>query len=108
MSREVEVWLVILGLGIGTYLIRYSFIGLAGGREFPEWAMRLLRYVPVAVMPAIAAPLVVWPAATEGVPDPARIIAAVVALAVGAWRRDPLAAILAGMVTLYAGFWVLG
>lgn len=108
MSREVEIWLVILGLGIGTYLIRYSFIGLAGGREFPEWAMRLLRYVPVAVMPAIAAPLVVWPAATEGVPDPARIIAAVVALAVGAWRRDPLAAILAGMVTLYAGFWVLG
>src|SRR5690554_100514 len=108
MSREVTIWLVILGLGIGTYLIRYSFIGLAGGREFPEWAMRLLRYVPVAVMPAIAAPLVVWPAATEGVPDPARIIAAVVALAVGAWRRDPLAAILAGMVTLYAGFWVLG
>lgn len=108
MSREVTIWLVILGLGIGTYLIRFSFIGLFGGREFPEWAMRLLRYVPVAVMPAIAAPLVVWPAATEGVPDPARMIAAVVALAVGAWRRDPLAAILAGMVTLYAGFWVLG
>ena len=108
MSREVEIWLLILGVGLGTYLIRFSFIGLAGGREFPGWAMRLLRYVPVAVMPAIAAPLVVWPAATEGVPDPARMIAAVVALAVGAWRRDPLAAILAGMASLYVGLWLLG
>jgi branched-subunit amino acid transport protein len=70
--------------------------------------MRLLRYVPVAVMPAIAVPLVVWPAATDGTPDPARMIAAVVALGVGAWQRGPLSAILAGMGSLYLGQWLLG
>ncbi len=108
MSRDVAIWVVIFGVGIGTYLIRFSFIAVAGGREFPAWAMRLLRYVPVAVMPAIAAPLVVWPAATDGQLDPARMIAAVVALAIGAWWRAPLAAILGGMATLYAGLWLLG
>ena len=108
MSQGAAIWLVMLGVGIGTYLIRFSFIGLVGDRRFPEWAMRLLRYVPVAVMPAIAVPLVVWPAATGGTPDPARMVAALVALAVGAWRREPLAAILAGMATLYLGFWLQG
>jgi len=108
MSRDAVIWVVILGVGLGTFLIRFSFIGLVGDRELPEWAMRLLRYVPVAVMPAIAVPLVVWPAATHGTPDPARMIAAVVALAVGTWRRGPLAAILAGMATLYLASWLLG
>jgi branched-subunit amino acid transport protein len=108
MSRDVAIWVVIIGVGIGTFLIRFSFIGLVGDRRFPEWAMRLLRYVPVAVMPAIAVPLVAWPAATDGAPDPARLIAALVALAVGAWRRDPLAAILAGMGSFYLGQWMIG
>jgi branched-subunit amino acid transport protein len=108
MSRDAAIWIAIIGVGIGTYLIRFSFIGLVGDRQFPGWAMRLLRYVPVAVMPAIAVPLVVWPAATGGIPDPARLIAAVVALAVGAWRREPLAAILAGMGSLYLGQWLIG
>ena len=103
-----EIWIVIFGLGIGTFLIRFSFLGLIGDRAVPEWALRLLRYVPVAVMPAIAVPLVVWPAATGGAPDPARLIAALVALAVGTWRRDPLAAILAGMGSLYLGQWLIG
>ena len=108
MTRDAAVWVAILGVGIGTYLIRFSFIGLMCGREFPGWAMRLLRFVPVAVMPAIAAPLVVWPAATGGAPDPARMVAALVALGVGAWRRDALSAILAGMAALYAGLWFFG
>lgn len=108
MSRDAAIWVVIIGVGIGTYLIRFSFIGLVGDRQFPGWAMRLLRYVPVAVMPAIAVPLVVWPAATEGATDPARLIAALVALAVGTWRRAPLAAILAGMGSLYLGQWLIG
>ena len=51
MTGSAEIWTVILVLGIGTFLIRFSFIGLVGDRALPAWAMRLLRYVPVAVMP---------------------------------------------------------
>ena len=57
---------MILLLGLGTYLIRFSFIGLVGDRQLPPSAMRMLRYVPVAVMPGLVAPLVVWPQATGG------------------------------------------
>jgi branched-subunit amino acid transport protein len=102
-----SVWTVILALGIGTYLIRFSFLGLVGDRPVPGWAMRLLRYVPVAVLPALAAPLVVWPQASEGAPDPARIIAAATALAVGAATRSVLGAIGSGMGALYLALWAL-
>lgn len=101
------IWLIIVLLGIGTYLIRFSFLGLMGDRQLPVLVARLLRYVPVAVMPGLVAPLVLWPAATEGAPDPARLIAAAVALAVGAWTRSVLWAIGGGMAALYLGLWLL-
>jgi branched-subunit amino acid transport protein len=66
---------------------------------------RLLRYVPMAVMPGLAAPLVVWPQATGGAPDPARLLAALVALGIGAATRSVLGAIVGGMAALYLGLW---
>jgi branched-subunit amino acid transport protein len=105
MSETAKLWIVIVGLGLGTFLIRYSFIGLVGDRRLPDWATRLLRYVPMAVMPGIVAPLVVWPQATDGEPDPARLLAAVVALAIGAATRSVLGAIVGGMGALYLALW---
>ena len=96
------LWPIILLLGAGTYLIRFSFLGLVGDRRFPPWAERLLRYVPVAVMPALVAPLVVWPDATGGEPDPARLLAALAARAIGAATRNTVIAVAGGMAALYA------
>lgn len=96
------LWTVIIALGIGTYLMRFSFLGLIGSRPLPPWVMRHLRYTAVAVIPALVAPLVVWPAATGSAPDPARLAAAVVTLAVGVWSRNVVLAIFCGAVTLYA------
>ena len=98
---DLTVWTVIIFLGIGTFLIRFSFLGIIGGRKLPEWALRHLRYVPVAVLPGLIAPMVAWPQATGGEPDPARLLAAAVALLVGAMLRSVLGAIIAGMTTLY-------
>ena len=92
-------------LGVGTFLIRFSFIGLVGDRRLPAWATRLLRYVPVAVMPGLVAPLVVWPQATGGAADPARLLAALAALAIGAATRSVLGAIVGGMAALYLALW---
>jgi branched-subunit amino acid transport protein len=108
MTPSVKIWAVIAALGAGTYLIRFSFLGLIGDRALPAWAERLLRFVPAAVLPALVAPLVAWPQATGGETDPARLVAAAAALAVGAWRRSLLAAILAGMATLYLALWLVG
>ena len=62
-ASDGTIWLVIVLLGLGTYLIRFSFVGLIGSRKLPDWVLRHLRYTPVAFIPAIAAPLVLWPAA---------------------------------------------
>ena len=108
MSEVARIWVVMVVVGVGTYLIRYSFLGLVGDRPLPEWMLRMLRYVPVAVMPALVAPLVVWPAATGGAPDPARMLAALAALFVGAVMRSVLGSIFAGMAVLYLALWAIG
>jgi len=102
-----QIWLLIAGMGIGTYLIRLSFLGLIGDRELHPFVLRCLRYVPVAVLPGLVAPLVVWPAATEGQPDLARMLAAAAALMIGAATRSMIAAILGGMAVLYLGLWLI-
>ncbi len=108
MSEDARIWTLIVVLGIGTFAIRYSFIGLVGDRVLPAWLARMLRYVPVSVMPGLVAPLIVWPQATGGEPDPARLFAAVAALAVGIALRSVLGAVVAGMAALYLGLWLLG
>ncbi len=97
-----KIWPVIFGLAIGTFLIRYSFLGLLGDRELPAWFLRHLRYVGVAVLPGLIAPLILWPQATGGVPDPARILAAIAATAIGVWRKSVIGAVVFGFGTLYA------
>jgi branched-subunit amino acid transport protein len=97
-----QIWAIIGAVALGTFVLRYSFLGLAGRRQFPDWALRHLRYTPVAVLPGLIAPLVLFPAATGGVPDPARMLAAGVTLGVGLWTKSVLWAILAGAATLFA------
>ncbi len=108
MIDPISLWTVIIGLGIGTYLIRFSFIGIIGGRPLPDWVLRHLRYVAVAVMPGLIAPLVVWPAATGGEPDPARLLAALVAFAIGVGLNSVLGAVFGGMGALYLLQYFLG
>lgn len=102
------IWGIILALAAGTFLLRFSFLGLMGDRPLPGWARRLLKFTPVAVFPAIVAPLVVYPEATGGAPDPARAAAAVVALALAVTLRSVLAALAGGAATLYLMLWLTG
>ncbi|WP_022703183.1 AzlD domain-containing protein [Pseudorhodobacter ferrugineus] len=94
-------WLVTIALGIGTYLIRFSFLGLLGGRQLPDWLLVHLRYVGVAVLPALVTPMILWPAATAGQFDPLRMTAALIALLAG-WRFGVIWTIVMGMGSLWA------
>ena len=100
MISDTAFWLLTLALGAGTFLIRFSFLGLMGGRQLPEWALLHLRYVGVAVFPALVTPQVLWPQALGGETDPLRVIAAVAAFAAGL-RFGVFAAILTGMGALW-------
>ena len=95
------VWGIIAALGVGTFLLRFSFLGVLGNRELPEWVLRHLRYTGVAVLPGLVAPLVLWPPATGGETDPARLLAAVATVAAGLWSRSVLGAMAAGAAALY-------
>ena len=103
-----QIWVIILLLGLGTFLIRFSFLGMIGSRPMPEWVLRHLRYTAVAVLPALVAPLVLWPAATGGEPDPARLVAAAATVIVGVVLRHALWAVLGGAATLYLMLWLVG
>jgi branched-subunit amino acid transport protein len=100
MIDDTTFWIVAVSLGIGTFLIRFSFLGLLGGRKLPDWALLHLRYTGVAVFPALVTPLVLWPEATGGDPDPVRIVAALAAFLVGL-KGSVVGAIVTGMGTLY-------
>ena len=101
MIDRTELWIVIFGLGLGSFALRFAFTGLVGDRRMPDWLVRHLRYTAVAILPALVAPQVIWPAATGGETDPARLAAAVATFTVGLITRNVLAAIAAGAVTLY-------
>lgn len=105
MTDLADLWIVIVALAVGTFLIRFSFLGLIGTRPLPEWVLRHLRYTAVSVIPALVAPLVLWPQATGGQPDPARMLAALVTLGAGIATRNVFAAILCGAAALYLGLW---
>lgn len=101
---DAQLWVIILALGVGTFLIRFSFLGALGNRELPPWLLRHLRYTAVGILPAMVTPLVLWPEATGGTLDPVRMAAAVVGLGVGLWTKNAIWAIVSGM----GSFWALG
>ncbi|WBU60250.1 AzlD domain-containing protein [Paracoccus albus] len=101
-----QIWLVIALVGAGTFFMRYSFLGAIGNRPMPPWLLRILRYTAVSVLPALAAPLVLWPDAANGQPDPARLAAACATVVAGVMTRSALAAILAGAAMLSLGLYL--
>lgn len=92
-----EIWFIIAALGVSTYIIRFSFLGLIGHRAFPEWLLRHLRYTPVAILPALVTPLVVWPATNDGALSAPHLAGAIAAVSIGYWRKSPIWAVVSGM-----------
>ncbi len=100
---DALVWLVIAGSGAVTFLMRASFILFADPHKFPHGFRMALAFVPPAVLAAIVLPGLVSPggAFDLSLANP-RWIAGLVAIGIALRIRNPLAAILAGMATLWA------
>ncbi|KAE9632640.1 AzlD domain-containing protein [Parasedimentitalea maritima] len=102
------LWTVIIGLAIGSFGLRFAFIGLMANRTMPAWLMRHLRYTAVAIIPALVAPLVAWPTPTGGVTSLPHLLAAGVTLAVGLLSKNVLAAMAGGGATLFGLLYLFG
>lgn len=90
--------LLIAGMAIVTFLVRYPLLVLVGRVELPRNVFMALRYVPVAVLTAIIVPAVFMPDGTLNLsPTSPHLLAGVVA-AIIAWRtRQLLPTIVIGM-----------
>lgn len=108
MIETGTLWIVIIALGLGSFGLRFMFTGLVGNRAMPDWLLRHLRYTAVAILPALVAPQVIWPAATDGSFDLPRVAAAAVTLTVGLFTKNVLMAIFTGAATLYGLLYLLG
>ena len=103
MLTDWEAWLVIGSIAVGTLLLRFSFIGLVGRvQQVPETALRVLRFVPSAVLAALVAPALFRPEALNDLTlGNERMLAGLAAAAVAWWTRNMFFTIGAGMAVLW-------
>lgn len=102
-------FLLIAGMALVTFAVRYPVLALVGKIPLPERVFQALRYVPPAVLAAIVVPAVLLPDGTtlDISPGNARLVAALVAGLV-AWRtRSLLLTIVVGMAALWLYDWLL-
>jgi branched-subunit amino acid transport protein len=100
----MNIWIVMIVLGLLTFAIRFSFIALLERIKLPVTFQRALRFVPIAVLSAIIAPeLGYYKEALTLSPTNPRLLAGIVATLVAFWTKSVVWTLLAGMVV----FWVL-
>ncbi len=95
-------WPMVLGLGLGTFLIRYSFILIMDRLTLPDAFHKMLRFIPASVLTALAVPAVLLH--KNGVTSFAgweRSVAGLIAVGV-AWKtKSIIATIASGMAALW-------
>ena len=103
-----KMWVVMLSVGVLTFLTRLSFIYLLDKWQPPEVITRSLRFVPVAVLTAIIIPEIVLQNGELLLSlDNIRLLAGAIAILV-AWRtKSALWTIGVGMISFWALSWLL-
>ncbi len=102
-------WLLIGGMALVTFAIRYPLLALSGRIQMPDALVRGLGYVPPVVLTAIVVPAVCLP---DGQhlwlhPSNPRLVGAIACIAVGLWRGNLLLTILVGMGMFWLWQWII-
>lgn len=105
---QLNSWLVVLGLALGTFLIRYSFIGLFAKRDMPPWMDRALRLMVPAIFGAIVfSGVMMVNGQLAGLDQWPRYASAVFAFAVAVRTHgNLLLTVISGMAALHALPWL--
>ena len=98
----LQSWGVVLALGLGTFLIRYSFIGLFANRDMPQWLSHGLKLIVPAIFAAIVASgVAIVGAEVAGFAQWPRFAAAAFALGTALrFKGDILITVISGMAAL--------
>lgn len=108
ISSNAMPWVIIIGMALITFLLRFSFIALLDKITLPPVVERGLQYVPSAVLAALIVPALVYDDSGLNLsPLNPRLLAGLIA-AVVAWRsRNILLTIAVGMAALWLLQYVL-
>ena len=101
-------WLLIMGMMLVTFGIRYPVLAMSGRLKLPPRLLQALHYVPPAVLTAIVVPAVLVESGDLwiSVANP-RIVGAIAALTIGLWRQNLLLTIVVGMAAFLVWQWLL-
>jgi branched-subunit amino acid transport protein len=95
--------LLVAGMALVTFLIRYPLLELVGKIELPTRLFKALRYVPPAVLAAIIVPSVIMPKGEIALSPANPFLVAGIVSALVAWRsKNLLLTVVIGMITLLA------
>lgn len=102
---KVDYLLLVLGMGIVTYLPRYIPLMLLSRRPLPEWMRQWLDFIPAAVLSALILPALV----TTGEPRHLEVFQSALFVSIPtflfAWKTRSLAGtVIVGM----ALYWIAG
>lgn len=105
-----QSWLLVMGLAVGTFVIRYSFIGLFANRDMPPWLERALKLMVPAIFAAIVfSGVTMVGGQVAGLDQWPRYAAAFIALiAAVAARGNMLVTVAVGMAALHGLPWLAG
>jgi branched-subunit amino acid transport protein len=100
----MNIWIIMIILGLLTFLTRLSFIALLDRINLPRNFQRALRFVPIAVLSAIIAPELAYSDNVLAIsPTNPRLLAGLVATLVAYKTKSVIWTISAGMLV----FWLL-
>lgn len=97
MTNEI---LLISGMFIATFSVRYVLFAIAGKIEFPAWLNNALSFVPPVVLMAIIAPNVMMPKGELWLSyNNPWLLACIIAAIAAFIRKDLLTTIIVGMLS---------
>jgi len=100
----MKTWLIMIALGVGTFFIRYSMIGLFEKIKFPSSFNKALRFIPASMLSAlVVSQMLGYFSQSASILRNPHLLAALLAGGV-AWKtRNTFLTVLIGMI----GFWLI-
>lgn len=106
----LSLWLLFILVGLGTFLVRLSFIELHGStQKLLERSRNILALLPPAILAALCIPPILFSRPTSEFQwDITQIAAAIVTVLIARFSRSVFWPIVGGMVCLWGLKWLIG
>lgn len=100
---NLTLWMLFFAAGLGTFLVRLSFIQFHGSTEaLIQRSKNVLMLLPPAILAALCIPAIVFTRpATEYQIDPVQLMAAAVAILIAKFSRSVFWPVVGGMLCLW-------